>query len=208
MLDNEVVIIDYEMGNLRSVQKAFDKIGVSAVVSSSRDVIRRAQKTVLPGVGSFSDGMKNLGKLDLISVLNEEVLKHKKPFLGICLGMQLVCRLGYEEKETPGLGWLDAEVTRFDCSMGDEPIKVPHVGWNTVNYQKEIILFNDIENNSDFYFVHSYYLQTDEDVVAGRTSHGNFFVSSIQKNNIYGCQFHPEKSQRVGLKLLENFSAI
>ena len=200
-----VVIIDYKMGNLRSVQKAFEKVGCDAVITNDIETIKSASKIVLPGVGAFADGMKHLNKLGLIDVLNEEVIKNKKPFLGICLGMQLIANKSYENSETDGLGWIDAEVVKFDFASLDKKLKIPHVGWNNILYQNENILFTNIPNNSDFYFVHSYHFKTDENVITSTTDYGFDFISSINKDNIYAFQFHPEKSQEVGLKIIENF---
>jgi len=198
-----VVIIDYKMGNLRSVQKAFEKIGCDAVVTNDIEIIKNASKIVLPGVGAFADGMKHLNELGLINVLNEEIIKNKKPFLGICLGMQLISNKSYENGETQGLAWIDAEVVKFDFT--NKKLKVPHVGWNNTKFKNKNKLLNEVADNSDFYFVHSYYFKTDEDVVTSTTEYGFEFVSSINKENIYAFQFHPEKSQTVGLKILENF---
>ena len=205
MSNNQIVIIDYNMGNLRSVQKAFEKMGCNALISNNHKIIEDADKIVLPGVGAFKDGMKHLNELGLIELLNKEVLVNKKPFLGICLGMQLIANKSYENEETDGLGWIDAEVTQFDFTKHTKTLKVPHVGWNDVSYRKKNILFNGIPDKSDFYFVHSYYFSTQEDVVSSMTDYGFDFISSIEKDNIFAFQFHPEKSQGVGLKILENF---
>lgn len=205
MSNNQIVIIDYNMGNLRSVQKAFERVGADAIISNNHEVIKKASKIVLPGVGSFKDGMENLDKLDLITILNEEVISKKKPFLGICLGMQLLSKKGYENGETKGLSWVDAEVIKFDFTNYEKKLKIPHVGWNNVKYKNKNQLFDNILDNSDFYFVHSYYFNTVENVITSSTDYGFDFTSSIQKDNIYAFQFHPEKSQNVGLKLLENF---
>ncbi len=207
-MSDDIVIIDYKMGNLRSVQKAFEQVGSNAIITNDYSIIKDAQKIVLPGVGAFKDGMKNLQELGLVEILNEEVIKNKKPFLGICLGMQLISQKSYENGETKGLGWIDAEVIKFEF----EPqmhLKIPHVGWNNVSYKNKHILYDDIENNSDFYFVHSYYFKTsDQGVISSTTDYGFEFVSSVRKDNIYAFQFHPEKSQNVGLKLLENFTKL
>ena len=205
MLNNQIVIIDYNMGNLRSVQKAFEKVGCDAVITNNHKIIKNASKVVLPGVGAFKDGMKNLEELGLIDILNEEIIKNKKPFLGICLGMQLIASKSYENGETDGLGWVDAEVVKFDFTDYDKKLKIPHVGWNNVSYKNNNLLFDGIANNSDFYFVHSYYFKTNVDIVTSTTDYGFDFVSSVNKNNIYAFQFHPEKSQTAGLKLIENF---
>jgi len=202
---NKIVIIDYNMGNLRSVQKAFEKVGCDAIITNESDVIKSADKIVLPGVGAFKDGMKHLKELGLIDILNNEVIKNKKPFLGVCLGMQLIAKKSYEKGETEGLGWIDAEVVKFDFSNSLKSFKVPHVGWNNVNFQNPNVLYKGISNNSDFYFVHSYHFKSNENISTSLTDYGLDFVSSVNKNNIYAFQFHPEKSQTVGLKILENF---
>lgn len=200
-----VVIIDYKMGNLRSVQKAFEKVGCDAIITNDIEIIKKASKIVLPGVGAFADGMKHLEELGLIDVLNAEVITNKKPFLGICLGMQLISKKSYENGETNGLNWIDAAVVKFNFEDKEKKLKVPHVGWNNTNYKNENLLFDNILNDSDFYFVHSYHFKTNEDVVTSTTDYGFDFVSSINKDNIYAFQFHPEKSQALGLKILENF---
>ena len=191
------------MGNLRSVQKAFEKIGSTVVITNNHKDIQCADKIVLPGVGAFKDGMKHLKELGLIELLNEEIIVKKKPFLGICLGMQLIAKESQENGKTEGLSWIDAKVVKF--KFKEKKLKIPHVGWNEVCYKNKNILFNGISEKSDFYFVHSYYFSTEENVVISTTDYGSDFVSSIQKDNIFAVQFHPEKSQRVGLKLLENF---
>lgn len=193
------------MGNLRSVQKAFEAIGVGAVISADHKVIKNADAIVLPGVGAFKDGMQNLKTLGLLSLLQDEVIVQQKPFLGICLGMQLIAAKSYEHGESEGLGWIDARVVKFEFPPQATGLKIPHVGWNNVRYTKEHALFGNIPDNSDFYFVHSYHFQTDEEVVIGKTDYGYDFISSISQGNIHAVQFHPEKSQTVGLRLLQNF---
>ena len=193
------------MGNLRSVQKAFEKVGCDAVITNDHDEIRTASKIILPGVGAFKDGMKHLAELGLIDILNEQVIQNKKPFLGVCLGMQLISNKSYENGETNGLGWVDAEVVKFDFSQSGKKLKIPHVGWNNVKYKNENKLLREIPNDCDFYFVHSYHFKANEDVVTSTTDYGFDFTSSVHKDNIYAFQFHPEKSQAAGLKILENF---
>ena len=203
MSDN-IVIIDYGMGNLRSVQKAFEHVGHDALISHNQDDIRNASKIILPGVGAFKDAMHNLHSLGLIDLLNEEILEKKKPFLGICLGMQLIATKSYEFGETQGLGWIDAQVVPFPNSE----LKIPHVGWNSVQYANPSGLFESIPDNSDFYFVHSYYFDTNRTYATGICDYGTKFIASVQKENIYATQFHPEKSQIHGLKIIENFSKL
>ncbi|MCX6074646.1 MAG: imidazole glycerol phosphate synthase subunit HisH [Campylobacterales bacterium] len=204
MSDN-IVIIDYKMGNLRSVQKAFEHIGTKAVISNDPEVIQNASKLVLPGVGAFKDAMHNLSSLGLIDLLNDEVIRKKKYFLGICLGMQLIASKSYEFGETKGLGWIDAEIVRFDFSAHEHPLKIPHVGWNSASYVNPSPLFEHIPDNSDFYFVHSYFFQGDKRYVSSTTDYGIDFISSVHKENIFATQFHPEKSQTHGLQIIKNF---
>lgn len=203
-LSDNIVIIDYGMGNLRSVQKAFEHIGANAIITNDRMLIQNASKLVLPGVGAFKDAMHNLHSLGLIDLLNEEILEKKKLFLGICLGMQLIATKSYEFGETKGLGWIDAEITRF----ADTDLKIPHVGWNNVIYANTSPIYEAIPDNSDFYFVHSYYFDSDRTYATGITDYGCKFIASVQKENIYATQFHPEKSQIYGLKIIENFAKL
>jgi len=192
------------MGNLRSVQKAFEKIGCNAIISNDKETIQNATKLVLPGVGAFKDGMKHLQELNLIDILNKKVLEDKTPILGICLGMQLLSNKSYENGETTGLGWIDAEVVKFE--FDNTNLKIPHVGWNEVIFQdNNNTLFSHIENHKDFYFVHSYYFKPNEDVIIATTEYGFEFTSAINKDNIFATQFHPEKSQANGLQILKNF---
>lgn len=204
--DKKVAIIDYDMGNLRSVQKAFEKIGVGAIVTQKVGEIAQAEKIVLPGVGAFGDGMMHLQRLGLVDLLYHLVLEQRRHFLGICLGMQLLAKGSQESAGVAGLGWVDADVKKFNFSQNSLGLKVPHVGWNNLCFRKNSLLFQDIPNDSDFYFVHSYHFEAIDSVVTGTTDYGGCFAASIQVNdNIHAVQFHPEKSQVVGLKLLDNF---
>lgn len=193
------------MGNLRSVQKAFEKLGFCAFITKEHKFIEESSHIVLPGVGAFGDAMKNLQNLGFVETLNKEVIQNKKPFLGICLGMQLLASKGYEMGEHNGLGWIDGEVVKFRF---DTNLKIPHVGWNNVHYAKASVLFDGIKESSDFYFVHSYHFDVKNRAdILSYTDYGFDFVSSIAKDNIFGVQFHPEKSQESGLKLLQNFAS-
>ncbi|MBU1196515.1 MAG: imidazole glycerol phosphate synthase subunit HisH [Proteobacteria bacterium] len=197
-----IAIIDYSMGNLRSVEKAFQKIGANVVITKDHDIIKRADKIVLPGVGAFKEGMENLKQFGLIALLNEQVLQNKKFFLGICLGMQLIGSRSYEVEETPGLNWIKGDVVKFNSGK----LKVPHVGWNNIRFIKPNVLFKNIPDQTDFYFVHSYYFESGTQGATTVTDYGIDFVSSVNKDNIFGCQFHPEKSQKFGLEILKNFA--
>jgi glutamine amidotransferase len=204
-----IAVIDYGMGNLRSVQKALEKTGHAALVTSSPQAIGDAGALVLPGVGAFKDCIRSLEKLNLIDPIVQSV-KSGKPFLGICLGLQVLFTESEEFGTTPGLNLIPGKVVRFaqDDTPGAERLKIPHMGWNTVSLRGQAPAFSGIEDGSFFYFVHSYYVvPEDPSVIAATTGYGMEFTSSIQKDNIVACQFHPEKSQGVGLRLLQNFGA-
>ena len=198
-----VVIIDYEMGNVGSVKNAFAYLGEEAVISRSPKDIESASHIVLPGVGAFKKGMENLRELGLIDILRREVLDKKKPFLGLCLGMQLLSDEGEEGGATKGLGWISGKVQKLKAN--GEKLKIPHVGWNDVITQNKATLFSDIANPI-FYFVHSFhFISQDFSVIAGNTDYGENIVSAVEKENIFGAQFHPEKSQSAGLDFFSNF---
>jgi glutamine amidotransferase len=199
-----ITIVDYKMGNIGSVQNMIQKLGYSSIVSSDPLEIGSASKLILPGVGHFSTAINNLKNLDLIDVLNEKVLKQKTPILGICLGMQLMTKYS-KEGESAGLGWIDACVRKFD-SIKCPNIRIPHMGWNEVEIKKDSVLVNSIELPSRYYFVHSYFVECDkqEDILY-QTNYGSEFVSAFSRENIYGVQFHPEKSHDFGLSLFKNF---
>ena len=193
------------MGNLGSIENMLKKIGVDSEITNDIKVIVKAKKIILPGVGSFDRAMENLKNLKLINVLNEKALNEKIPFLGICLGMQLLGK-GSTEGILPGLGWIEANVKKFDV---DKALKVPHMGWNYTIQQKESSLFLNMYSNPRFYHVHSYYFLCDNnDDILTTTNYGLEFTSSVNRGNIYGVQFHPEKSHKFGMKLLENFAKI
>ena len=195
-----ITIINYGMGNLRSVEKAFKFLGAETVVTSCQEDIENASKIVLPGVGHFKKGMENLVKLSLVEVLTRKVKVDKVPVLGICLGMQLMTRHS-EEGEVSGLGWVNAKTKLFKTK--DKKIKVPHMGWNNISVKKKSSLI-DIDNQ--FYFVHSFFVEADSDeLVLTTTDYIMPFTSAFEDKNIIGVQFHPEKSHSAGLKLLNNF---
>lgn len=198
-----IVIIDYGISNLKSVKNILEAMGAKVIVSNKKEDIERADKIILPGVGSFDEGIKNLRELGLIEVLKKEVLEKKKPFLGICLGMQLLATKGYEGGENLGLNFIEGEVKRLELS---EEFKIPHMGWDDVIIKKESKLINGIGKDKNFYFVHSYYfIPKSEEVVVATCDYGGEFVCAIQKGNIFATQFHPEKSQRNGMLFIENF---
>lgn len=197
-----IAIVDYGMGNLRSVSKAFQSVGHRAVVTRDAGVVRNAARVVLPGVGAFGDCMANLKRFDLIEPIRSAI-QSGKPFLGICLGLQLLFTESEEFGIHEGLAIIPGKVRRFTAGPA---LKVPHMGWNQVHVQRNCPLFHDIPNGSEWYFVHSYFVDpSDPMVAAGTTNYGDPFVSTIWKENVVACQFHPEKSQSVGLRLLKNF---
>ncbi|MBM82807.1 MAG: imidazole glycerol phosphate synthase subunit HisH [Planctomycetaceae bacterium] len=198
-----IKIVDYGMGNLRSVQKAFEKIDVEAEICTTAASLDNADKLVLPGVGAFQDAMTVLRQQDMIVPIQQHI-ESGRPFLGICLGLQLLFDVSYEDGEFEGLGIVPGSVVRFE----DQPdLKIPHMGWNQVSHCGDLKLLEGIPESAFFYFVHSYYVvPTDDALTTGRTDHGTEFVSTIQRDNLYATQFHPEKSQRYGLQLLRNFA--
>jgi glutamine amidotransferase len=202
-----ITIINYGMGNLGSVQNMFKKIGVASEISSDLSVIAKAEKILLPGVGAFDAAMERINGGGFREILNKRVLEDKVPVLGICLGMQLLTDSS-EEGRMPGLGWIPAKTIKFSFEK-DSKLKVPHMGWNRVYEKNASPLIDDLPPEPRFYFVHSYYVQaTDEGHVLTTTKHGVEFNSIIQRDNIFGAQFHPEKSHKFGMRLLENFSRI
>jgi glutamine amidotransferase len=203
-MSNRIVIVDYGMGNLFSVRKKLVRLHADAVVSSSPSEIACADKIILPGVGHFQKAMENLVSLNLLETINESVLIKKKPILGICLGMQLMANKS-EEGNVNGLGWFDADVVRFKVKDALKN-KIPHMGWNQISIAKDNELMKGIPNLSEFYFVHSFHFKCyDSRDVLNVTDYDYSFVSAVQKENIFGVQYHPEKSHDVGTQLLKNY---
>jgi glutamine amidotransferase len=207
-----ITIVDYGMGNLRSVHKAVERVGYDAQVTADPEEVLNASKIILPGVGAFRDCMRNLEEFRLLEPVVKSI-ETGKPFLGICLGLQLLFEESDEFGLHKGMGILPGRVTRFPEDIQDpetnQPYPIPHMGWNTIKIKKEIPLFAGIENNSFFYFVHSYYaLPQDPTDIAATTPYGIEFACAVQRDNIYAVQFHPEKSQEVGLRLLRNFGEL
>ncbi len=201
-----ITIVNYGMGNLGSVLNMFKRIGVEAQISNNLGEIEKAEKLLLPGVGAFDAAMELINNSGLLPVLNYKAMEQKVPVLGICLGMQLLTN-GSDEGVLEGLKWIDADTKKFEFANND--MKVPHMGWNFIQPKNTSTLMNDLDNDSKFYFVHSYYVQCkNEQNVLSTTQYGNSFHSIIQNENIYGAQFHPEKSHKYGMQLLTNFSKI
>lgn len=199
-----VAIVDYGMCNLDSVARAIEECGGTSLVTDKKSDLKIATHIILPGVGAFPDAMSEIRQRSIDKSLREQVLKKKIPFLGICLGMQLMATKGWEGEETEGLCLIEGEVKRFVPDSSDA--RIPHIGWNDVNYTQKSVLFQDIPSGKDFYFVHSYHFccQNEEDIIA-RTPYCGGFVSAISRGHIFGTQFHPEKSQKLGFKVLKNF---
>jgi len=206
-----VTIVDYKSGNISSVINSFKEVAKSKVnikVTSNLDEIKSSDKLVLPGQGSFKsciDGLKNIS--GMIDVLNEFVINNKKPIFGICVGLQMFANIGYEEKETEGLGWIPGKVSKIDNQKGK--YKLPHIGWNQINILKNSKILKGVEKNSHMYFVHSYeFIPEDKDVISSTTNYSSNIVCSVEKENIFGTQFHPEKSDKLGLRIINNFISL
>lgn len=200
-----IVVIDYGMGNLRSVHTKVRRMGVDCVVSSERSDIEKAEKLILPGVGAFSRGMENLRSRNLVSALNSRVLESEVPILGICLGLQLFT-LHSEEGDVDGLGWIEAQTRHLRQPSVPEDLKVPHIGWSPIRIQREAPILSGCTDQDQFYFVHSYSVTcADRSNVVATTFYGREFDSVVERGNIVGTQFHPEKSHGAGLRIIENF---
>ena len=197
-----IAIIDYDAGNIKSVEKAIQYLGEDAVITRDRDLILNSDKVILPGVGSFGDAMAKIREYDLVNTIYD-VADKKTPFLGICLGLQLLFKTSEESEGVTGLGLLDGRIIRIPDAPG---LKIPHMGWNSLDIKPGATLFQGIEDQLYVYFVHSYYLQAEhEEDVAATTVYSTKIHASVEHENIYACQFHPEKSSRVGLQILKNF---
>tara|TARA_B100002019_G_scaffold235327_1_gene209660 strand:- start:1226 stop:1852 length:627 start_codon:yes stop_codon:yes gene_type:complete len=206
-----VTIVDYNSGNISSVINSFKEVAkdsVNITVSSDLSKIKSCDKVVLPGQGSFKSCVGALNNISgLVDVLNDFTIVHKKPILGICVGLQMFADVGYEETETKGLGWIPGKVLKIDNKNGE--YKLPHIGWNQINIVKQSSMYNNIENNSHMYFVHSYeFVPEDKKVISATTNYSSKIVCAVEKENIFGTQFHPEKSDKVGLTLIQNFLKI
>lgn len=200
-----IAIIDYDAGNLRSVQKALHFLGEEAVITRNHNEIMNAEKVILPGVGAFGDAMKKLHSYHLVDTI-KEVADSKKPLMGICLGQQLMLEGSEECDGIEGLGLLPGKIIRIPESKG---LKIPHIGWNNLNITKGASLYQGITGSPYVYFVHSYYLKSeDRSIVAATTDYGTLIDASVEKDNLYACQFHPEKSGEIGLKILSNFAKL
>jgi glutamine amidotransferase len=203
-----VTIVDYNSGNISSVINSFKEVAKEKIkieVSSDLDKIKSSDKIVLPGQGSFKSCVDALNSIDgLFDTLNEFTIINKKPLLGICVGFQMFADVGYEETETKGLGWISGKVSKIDNQNGK--FKLPHIGWNELNIVKDSKIFKDIKNKSHMYFVHSYeFIPKDKNVISATTDYSSSIVCSVEKENIFGTQFHPEKSDKEGLKIIDNF---
>ena len=203
-----VAIVDYKSGNISSVINSFKEVAkdkVTIEVTSDLNKIKSSDKVVLPGQGSFKSCVDALNKIKgLTDTLNEFATTNKKPLLGICVGLQMFADVGYEESETKGLGWISGKVSKIDNQNGK--FKLPHIGWNQINILKESKIFQNIENNSHMYFVHSYeFIPNDKNVISATTNYSSNIVCSVEKENIFGTQFHPEKSDKLGLQIIKNF---
>lgn len=197
-----IAIIDYDAGNIKSVEKALQKLGAEVVITKDADVILNADKVILPGVGAFGDAMSNLHKYGLVEVIHK-VVEKGTPFFGICLGLQLLFERSDETPGVEGLGILKGEILRIPDK---EDLKIPHMGWNSLHLQNGGRLFEGLEEQSYVYFVHSYYLKAeDEEIVKATTEYSVNIHASVEKGNVFACQFHPEKSSDVGLRILKNF---
>jgi len=202
-----IAIVDYGMCNLDSVKRAVEECGGAGIITSDPRDVETATQIILPGVGAFGDAMKNLRAARLDVAMGEQVIEKQIPFLGICLGMQLMAATGTEHGQHAGLGWIDGEVRRLTPANSSE--RIPHIGWNEVHYQQDSPLFRGVPDGTDFYFVHSYAVYpTQPNEITGNTPYAGSFVSTVRRDWLFGVQFHPEKSQKMGFRVLRNFLAL
>ena len=206
-----VTIVDYNSGNISSVINSFKEVAkdkVNIEVTSDLNKIKFSDKVVLPGQGSFKSCVDALNKINgLVDTLNKFVIDNKKPLLGICVGLQMFADVGFEEIETKGLGWISGKVSKIDNK--NNKYKLPHIGWNQINIVKDSKIFKEIKNNSHMYFVHSYeFIPEDKNVISATTEYSSKIVCSVEKENIFGTQFHPEKSDKIGLQIIHNFISL
>ncbi|MDC3019944.1 imidazole glycerol phosphate synthase subunit HisH [Prochlorococcus sp. AH-736-E15] len=199
----KIAILNYGMGNLRSVNNAFKKIDTLPLITNLEKEIIESDGLILPGVGAFPEAIKNIKKIGLDKIIYKAVNEYKKPILGICLGMQLLCRISYENGKYPGLSLIDGTVRKIPKENG---LRIPHVGWNDIIKKKNCPLFENIKTGASFYFVHSYFFDTIEENISLKVNYGNQITAAISKDNIFGVQFHPERSQTYGLKCLLNYA--
>jgi len=203
-----VTIVDYNSGNISSVINSFKEVAkdkVNIEVTSDLNKIKSSDKVVLPGQGSFKSCVEALNNINgLVDILNEFAINNKKPLLGICVGLQMFADIGYEESETKGLGWISGKVSKIDNKQGK--FKLPHIGWNEIDIVKKSQIYKGIENKSHMYFVHSYeFIPEDKNVISATTDYSSKIVCSVEKENLFGAQFHPEKSDKIGLQIIKNF---
>ena len=204
-----IVIINYGMGNVQSVKNALEALNENAIISDDKELIAKSKAIIIPGVGAFGDAMRRIKEKDLLNILHTEATEKKKPILGICLGMQLLATKSFEHGEHQGFGWVDATIERIQPN--DSQCKIPHMGWNNLIIKDQSILFKDFDLNLEncAYFVHSFAMKLSKDetkaVLTSTVDHGGEVTASVRKGNVFGTQFHPEKSQNVGLKILQNF---
>lgn len=195
-----IAIIDYDAGNVKSVEKALQALNQEVIITKDKELLLKADKVILPGVGAFGDAMEKLHAYGLVEVI-QKLVEMKKPFLGICLGLQLLFEESEESPGVKGLGILKGKIVRFPQS----DLKVPQIGWNSLEFPKKSVLFNGMKSGEYVYFVHSYYLKAEEDIVVATTEYGVTVHAAVEKDNVFACQFHPEKSSNVGLNILKNF---
>lgn len=202
-----VALVDYGIGNIDSVRRALQECGAEVLLTAERSGFEKASAIVLPGVGAFGDGMRHLRERGLVELLDEQVLEKKIPFLGVCLGMQMLAKKGFENEASEGLGWIDADCVRLEPASPEE--RIPHIGWNEAMHDGSSPLFKDLPSGKDFYFVHSYALKCRKaSEVVATTPYAGGFASAVGRGHIWGVQFHPEKSQKAGFQLLRNFLSL